>query len=156
MKRWIALEIQRKKLFLSIDYEQSLLFDEVRQANQKKKNIRGKKIDVCAPRGTLGVRRTLSKDSKLGKRAVLPPHGWMTFRAPHSQSSARRANINMFLTDFFCLVECPLKEARNIEQFGSPHLPISLNLCLEIHLFPASKKFKQTLIRVLSQSQCNI
>ena len=132
MKRWIALEIQRKKLFLSTDYEQSLLFDEVRQASQKKKNIRGKKIDVCAPRGTLGVRRT------------------------HSQSSARRANINMFLTDFFCLVECPLKEARNIEQFGSPHLPISLNLCLEIHLFPASKKFKQTLIRVLSQSQCNI
>ena len=132
MKRWIALEIQRKKLFLSIDYEQSLLFDEVRQASQKKKNIRGKKIDVCAPRGTLGVRRT------------------------HSQSCARRANINMFLTDFFCLVEFPLKEARNIEQFGSPHLPISLNLCLEIHLFPASKKFKQTLIRVLSQSQCNI
>ena len=132
MKRWIALEIQRKKLFLSTDYEQSLLFDEVRQASQKKKNIRGKKIDVCAPRGTLGVRRT------------------------HSQSSARRANINMFLTDFFCLVEFPLKEARNIEQFGSPHLPISLNLCLEIHLFPASKKFKQTLIRVLSQSQCNI
>ena len=58
MKRWIALEIQRKKLFLSIDYEQSLLFDEVRQASQKKKNFRGKKIDVCAPRGTLGVRRT--------------------------------------------------------------------------------------------------
>ena len=53
MKRWIALEIQRKKLFLSIDYEQSLLFDEVRQASQKKKNIRGKKVDVCAPRGTL-------------------------------------------------------------------------------------------------------
>lgn len=133
MKRWIALEIQRKKLFLSIDYEQSLLFDEVRQASQKKKKIsEEKKIDVCAPRGTLGVRRT------------------------HSQSCARRANINMFLTDFFCLVEFPLKEARNIEQFGSPHLPISLNLCLEIHLFPASKKFKQTLIRVLSQSQCNI
>lgn len=42
---------------------------------KRKKNIRGKKIDVCAPRGTLGVRRTLSKDSKLGKRAVLPPHG---------------------------------------------------------------------------------
>ena len=98
MKRWIALEIQRKKLFLSIDYEQSLLFDEVRQASQKKKNIRGKKIDVCAPRGTLEVRRT------------------------HSQSSARRANINMFLTDFFCLVEFPLKEAKKYRaiRFTSP------------------------------------
>ena len=99
MKRWIALEIQRKKLFLSIDYEQSLLFDEVRQASQKKKKIsEEKKIDVCAPRGTLGVRRT------------------------HSQSSARRANINMFLTDFFCLVEFPLKEAKKYRaiRFTSP------------------------------------
>ena len=35
---------------LTLDYEQSFIFGKVKKCQQKKK-----KIDVCAPRGTLGV-----------------------------------------------------------------------------------------------------
>ena len=50
------------KCDLSPDFEQSLLFNEVSRAGKKKKKSVEKRFDVSAPRRTLGVRRTKSRD----------------------------------------------------------------------------------------------
>ena len=63
-----------------LDFEQSLLSDEVRCANQKKK-IAQIKIDVSKPLGKVTLEST--------------------FHAPHSSSSARYAFISSFFHWFF-------------------------------------------------------
>lgn len=73
------LHLQRKKKN-DLDFEQSLLSDEVRCANQKKK-IAQIKIDVSKPLGKVTLEST--------------------FHAPHSSSSARRAFISSFFHWFF-------------------------------------------------------
>ena len=75
------------KCDLSPDFEQSLLFNEVSRAGKKKKN-RWKKDLMLARRAELW---------EWGARKV-ETH---TFHAPHSQSSARCANINFFPFFFF-------------------------------------------------------
>ena len=127
----------------------------VRHTSQKKKKKKEKKKNSGKNWGMCVTwnsgNEVYLKQGLHTKKESLTSHGRVTFRASHSQSSARYTNINFFfLTDFFCLVDCLLNEGRNIKKFGLSHLPILLNLCLQISLYPASKKFRDTYGRSFS------
>ena len=72
------------KCDLSPDFEQSLLFNEVSRAGKKKKKSVEKRFDVSAPRRTLGVRRTKSRDpyfscASLPKFRTMRQHQFLPF-----------------------------------------------------------------------------